>query len=799
MVNAQDVVPVIDAPIFKNNPNITLVDSSGDKIIIGIKDLTRASEIPDKIAGFEVSKVHFPRLKAHDCNTCSPTCDPKRIAKTRPIIGGISVGHYNITAGTIGCIVYDSSNKAYILSNNHVLANTSTIQHAKAKVGDAIYSPGCFSEDTRVLTEDGFKYFYELDYSDKICTLNPDTREIEYHTPSKIHSYEYNGKMILFSGQMYDQLVTPNHNLVVMREHFEEIEFITAKEVIEGKREIYNVVMELAKIYGNKYTLLSEMTGISKHTIKGWISYGSVPTIAHGSLQFIKDGIWVGEYKEIFEIPTFIQKGGRTKQITKFKMEDWVEFLGWYLSEGSLGGPYQESRGNYLISIRQMKSVENIDEIANVIIRMGFTPYVRYEHGSVTFNSKELHSYLEQFGHAKDKFIPKEIKNLSPHYLRILLKSICAGDGSFVAPRCDEYEDNYIGNPSRYFSISKRLAEDVAEIALKCGYGISIQRKESYATKLTISHGATPGTRHNDIYRVGISCRNLTPGISKKPQLENYSGNVYDVTVKNHILLIERNGKIVWSGNSADGGMAADTVATLSKWIPLDEDNPNSSDAAIAEILVSYQDGWLGSESTTIIFPNGFSDDVSVGDACYKYGRTTGYTENSIISTSASISVEYDGNVNILFQNQMIFVANPAYADAICGGDSGACLMNTRWNAIGLCFAGGLDDYGVQIGAANYISPILNAFGVNVPVTAEKNLECDPGVTKCISGRIMTCSDIGDAWADGGPSTTCGVDSGQDVVGNTLKALTAMLPLTFVLGIVMSGKRKPKFEDLYRK
>ncbi|HEY2350841.1 MAG TPA: hypothetical protein VGH64_17595 [Puia sp.] len=55
----------------------------------------------------------------------------------RPIYPGISVGHYQITAGTIGCFVKDGKGRQYILSNNHVLANTD-----KGYYGDPILQPG---------------------------------------------------------------------------------------------------------------------------------------------------------------------------------------------------------------------------------------------------------------------------------------------------------------------------------------------------------------------------------------------------------------------------------------------------------------------------------------------------------------------------------------------------------------------------------------------------------------------------------------------------------------------------------
>lgn len=56
----------------------------------------------------------------------------------RPSLGGSSIGHYQITAGTFGCLVKDkTTQETLILSNNHVLANSN-----KAKKGDIILQPG---------------------------------------------------------------------------------------------------------------------------------------------------------------------------------------------------------------------------------------------------------------------------------------------------------------------------------------------------------------------------------------------------------------------------------------------------------------------------------------------------------------------------------------------------------------------------------------------------------------------------------------------------------------------------------
>jgi hypothetical protein len=55
----------------------------------------------------------------------------------RPVPIGVSTGHPNITAGTIGCRVKDGSGNVYALSNNHVYANEN-----RATIGDNVLQPG---------------------------------------------------------------------------------------------------------------------------------------------------------------------------------------------------------------------------------------------------------------------------------------------------------------------------------------------------------------------------------------------------------------------------------------------------------------------------------------------------------------------------------------------------------------------------------------------------------------------------------------------------------------------------------
>jgi len=92
-----------------------------------IAQLKKKDLIPSNVEGMptDVIEVGEIKLLADD-----PT------DKFRPCPAGVSVGHYQITAGTLGAWVKKDSHW-HILSNNHVLANVN-----QAKIGDPILQPG---------------------------------------------------------------------------------------------------------------------------------------------------------------------------------------------------------------------------------------------------------------------------------------------------------------------------------------------------------------------------------------------------------------------------------------------------------------------------------------------------------------------------------------------------------------------------------------------------------------------------------------------------------------------------------
>jgi len=115
--------------------------------------LPESARVPGELGGVETDVLAVGELTALGDAPVDST--PQSLARRiRPAQGGYSVGHFQITAGTIGTCVYDilpggSTNppvhgvgvppRYYILSNNHVLANSNA-----AALQDPILQPGPF-------------------------------------------------------------------------------------------------------------------------------------------------------------------------------------------------------------------------------------------------------------------------------------------------------------------------------------------------------------------------------------------------------------------------------------------------------------------------------------------------------------------------------------------------------------------------------------------------------------------------------------------------------------------------------
>ena len=121
-----------------------------------VRELEHAPRIPERFGDLQTDVVAVGQIVAYPRAEIEQRENP-----IRPSPCGVSVGHPDIGAGTLGCLVKNAGNH-YILSNNHVLANGND-----ANIGDPVIQPGpddggTYSHDVIATLE----CYQEIDFSE---------------------------------------------------------------------------------------------------------------------------------------------------------------------------------------------------------------------------------------------------------------------------------------------------------------------------------------------------------------------------------------------------------------------------------------------------------------------------------------------------------------------------------------------------------------------------------------------------------------------------------------------------------
>jgi len=120
---------------------------------IPLEQLQKHQLVPKTLNGMVTDVIEVGDMKAYSVENPEVSIQ-SYTGRMRPAAPGVSIGHYLITAGTFGAVVYDRKDgQPLILSNNHVLANSSNGRDTRAKIGDLILQPGAI--DGGVKPEDG--------------------------------------------------------------------------------------------------------------------------------------------------------------------------------------------------------------------------------------------------------------------------------------------------------------------------------------------------------------------------------------------------------------------------------------------------------------------------------------------------------------------------------------------------------------------------------------------------------------------------------------------------------------------
>lgn len=125
---------------------------------------------------------------------------------------------------------------AAALENRTVAAYT--MKYDGGKFADIVLNGDshCYSEDTEILTEYGWKRFGDLDVTDKVAQW--DNGKISFVLPSHIVWQDYEGEMIHFKSGAVDMLVTPNHRVCYTTYRNPKVRVKLAKDIPENNSSI---------------------------------------------------------------------------------------------------------------------------------------------------------------------------------------------------------------------------------------------------------------------------------------------------------------------------------------------------------------------------------------------------------------------------------------------------------------------------------------------------------------------------------------------------------------------------------
>ena len=377
----------------------------------------------------------------------------------------------------------------------------------------------CYDENTEILTRDGWKRLPDVQGDEEFATRSA-SGEFEWQASKdgKLHVFDSGGTMVEFRNRYVDLLVTPNHRMLVRRKS--QGEGLQKK----GRDWEWDWHVRRADEFLGRCTVDWRLPLTST-----WTAPEGVPTRFTRALD---------------------AAGGRTGRgsTTAVDMPMWAfaRFLGLYIAEGWLRHTPPGQHDRWEISVAQMAGGK-LDEVRRILKDTGlnWTYHSSERSGKFTVGCKALWTYLEQCGRgAWNKVLPDEVMDWPAGLLEDLIYGLMTGDGTVNA-----------SGLRTYLTTSPRLADQVQEIWQKCGTYSSIAAKEPPAS--------TFGKR--TIYRV--QSRREAEFQMPKPAEVPYDGNVYCVSVPNGIVLVRRNGKTMWCGNT-DGNLPAAFAASPDTWSP---------------------------------------------------------------------------------------------------------------------------------------------------------------------------------------------------------------------------------------
>lgn len=370
----------------------------------------------------------------------------------------------------------------------------------------AIEGPECFDSQTEVYTQRGWVFWPDVK-DDDVFACREDGR-LTWHQASRVVREHYTGEMILGENESIRMCVTPNHR------------------VLNTRNVAYQVNLA-SEVYGKQIR----------------IPVTHAPQLGDESLRR-------------FSLPVVPKTNNFQRSFKPFLIQDWAEFLGWWLAEGTFMHTKHPQRGYdvWQVGVCQCAAAnpEKYERIRKLMARMKLIgPTAGLKEGAIkkafVVRSKQMGMYFERWNRGcYDKNIPEECFQWPVRAREKMLEALLLGDGRYNKKRIC------------YTTVCWRLACDVEKLAISLGYPAFIRiEKDSRPHVKTINyivsisrakHRALKAESHG--HSNGKSYGNYWSKVA-------YDGMVYCATVPGGLLLVRGKPGTggFWSGNSSRAGI----------------------------------------------------------------------------------------------------------------------------------------------------------------------------------------------------------------------------------------------------
>lgn len=367
----------------------------------------------------------------------------------------------------------------------------------------------CYSEDTEVLTSEGWKLWPDVKESDKLATLSNEGRFI-FETPENLVSYRVDGELVSVKSKFIDLLTTDNHKHII--------------RTLKNK--------EWRKVEASKLPSRFEL-----------LQFGILPYKPEN----IQSHIQVPDFTFTKQVRTHEYKGRDIPEVP------FMYLMGLWCADGSI---QTEEHGRWSVTWNQStaSNPELCSKIEDMMEKCGLKfRLFRRDTGMNAYGISDpaLARWIENnFG--KDSFtkkIPSFLFSCSLEARKAFISGYLEGDG-YETQRVhgSRKKVNHIVTSS---TASKELADGLQALAVISGYGVVVSTYH-------IDQKFDGCTCQHPMYRVGFHLKRTaatfrTQGSRYSGSIKTveYHGNVYCATMPTTgVLYVRRNGKPVLSGNS---------------------------------------------------------------------------------------------------------------------------------------------------------------------------------------------------------------------------------------------------------